>query len=90
NFDNQVILYDFKNDKEKRILKPLFIETSEIETIIPTNFIPLETSVVNRACTIIKCTIVTFGKESYGIRFALFENFNALGYFEFPLLLSVQ
>ncbi|QSB27870.1 AidA/PixA family protein [Flavobacterium sp. CLA17] len=91
NFDNPVVLYDFTVDEGNDILEPLSIFSTEIDTIVPERFNPLETAAVKRVFSTNKCTILTSGKGSFGVRFAVFDDDLAIaGYFEFPVLLSVK
>lgn len=91
NFDNPVILYDFTVDEGNNILEPLSLFSTEIETIVPERFDPLETAVVNRVFITTKCTVLSSGKGCFGVRFAVLDDDLAIaGYFEFPVLLSVK
>lgn len=91
NFDNPVILYNLKDYDDNNILEEFSMSCSEIETIIPERFNPLETARVNKMFFNIKSKILNSGKGAYGIHFGIFNyDSTALGYFEFCISLSID
>lgn len=91
NFDTPVLLYDFKSVEGDKVLKPLSVSYSEIETIIPKYFNPLETIVQNKDFCICNSVVCDTGTGVYGISFAVFDDdLIPAGYFELHLTLSIN
>ncbi len=90
NFDNPVLVYAFKSAEGDKILKPLSIWHSEIDTIIPESFNPLATAIVNKDFWTCKSLVSDTGTGVYGISFAVFnDDLIVLGYFNLDITLSI-
>ncbi|MCP2029300.1 hypothetical protein L1276_004484 [Flavobacterium sp. HSC-32F16] len=91
NFDSPVLLYDLKHHGENEILDKFLVSASEIDTIVPISFDPLETTIETRMFLVNKILVTGIGVEEYGIYFGVFSyDFTSLGYFEFRFILEIE
>jgi hypothetical protein len=91
NFDNPVILYNLKDNENSTILEEISLSDSEMDTVVPERFNPLETVTVKKTFLSSKSKVLDTGKGEYGIHFGVFSyDFTPLGYFEFPVTLSID